>query len=528
MISRGGQKLRIFLVDDDEIIRKGMRKIIEKSNLGYTVVGEAADGEIALQEIESCGKIDLLITDISMPIMDGLELIKHIREKDTVVKIIVLSGFDNFSYVRSAFVDGAVDYLLKPINKGDFLALLQKISQSIEEESVEESYRKESKSLLVANTLNKLFHMSVKDRSEELINIQKIGLQLNGYYFVMITRVDNYYKQKIDHMEYAGKLERILNCLELKFENHTTYQALQYIHKVEIRSLVFSAQPLDEIVISKTFYSALSDIEEDEATYTMGVSRVYSGIDAISTAYLEAAEAADTRFYLGRSHRIEYHEIQNKCIDMNYEVEANAALLVHYIELCDYPNAKHVIHQVFLDLSYLKPSKFKRYIEEIIEILILRVKDFEAAILCYDHEYKFYIEHIDTYNELRSYMKSIIQNAIEYIMQERSKRSKKRFQIAKKYIEDHYMEPVTLNDVADHVELNASYFSNLFKTELGVNFSDYLLDTRMNMAKKLLLNPNIKVYEIGRMVGYEDAVSFGRAFKKKIGMSPKEYRNTVY
>ena len=121
-----------------------------------------------------------------------------------------------------------------------------------------------------------------------------------------------------------------------------------------------------------------------------------------------------------------------------------------------------------------------------------------------------------------------MQGIIEFIKEEREKRSKKRIELAKIYIEENCQNKITLNDVAEYVELNMSYFSNLFKAEVGMNFTDYLLDIRVEKAKALLKDPKIKVYEIGNLVGYEDAVSFGRAFKKKLGMSPKEYRNTVY
>ncbi|HHX12939.1 MAG TPA: helix-turn-helix transcriptional regulator, partial [Clostridiales bacterium] len=119
-------------------------------------------------------------------------------------------------------------------------------------------------------------------------------------------------------------------------------------------------------------------------------------------------------------------------------------------------------------------------------------------------------------------------DAIVYIKNEREKRSELRIELAKKYIEENYKENITLNDLAEHVELNPSYFSNLFKTEVGINFSDYLLEVRMQVARKLLKDPTKRIYEVGNLVGYEDAVSFGRAFKKKVGMSPKTYRNTVY
>ncbi len=520
--------MRIFLVDDDEIIRKGMRKIIESSNLEYTVVGEASDGELALENMKNCEKVDLIITDIRMPIMDGMELIKRIREIDQITKIIVVSGFDDFSYVRNAFMDGAVDYLLKPINKNDFLALLKKISESILQETNDASYRKESHGLVLAKTLNKLFQSTPETVMDDVLNLRKINLDLDAKYAVMISSIDNYYKQKFDRLEYEEKLQQLLLHLEIKFSNRIDYRVLQYINNIDIVSFVFASSTLDAGAISEEFYLELKAGLMDDTSYTMGVSQVFAGIENAPMAYLQATEAVNARFYSGRDHRIEYHTIQDKCIDMNYDVDSKASMLVHYIELCQYANAKQVVEQIFLDMSFLKPNKFKKYIHEIIEILILRVKDFQEALLCYDHEYKFNVEYTNTYNELKAYMNSIMQNATLFIRNEREKRSKKRMEMAKTYIEEHYMEAITLNNVADYIELNASYFSNLFKTEVGINFSEYLLDTRMNKAKILLRNPKIKIYEIGNMVGYEDAVSFGRAFKKKIGMSPKEYRNTVY
>ncbi len=125
-------------------------------------------------------------------------------------------------------------------------------------------------------------------------------------------------------------------------------------------------------------------------------------------------------------------------------------------------------------------------------------------------------------------MSMLLKSIIEYISAEKEKKSERRIEMAKDYISEHHSDPITLGDLADYVELNPSYFSNLFKTETGINFSEYLLNIRMDKAKDLLRDPKIRIYEIGSLVGYEDAVSFGRAFKKKWGISPKEYRQMVY
>lgn len=518
--------MNIFLVDDDEIIRMGMKKIVEKSELDCTVVGEATDGCMALEKMALIKEIDLLITDIRMPVMDGLELIKRVSKQNPFIKIIVLSGFDDFSYVRDAFMDGAVDYLLKPVDKKEFISLLQKIEISIKKERDEQNYQKANYNLIVGNTLTKLFHGNYDGEVE--LQLKSLNISLESYFCVIITRIDDYYKNKIDRKTYDNNLMNLLEVMKKNVEETNEYSACQYIDKLETVTIIVSAKQFNKDKLSEELYGKLSSANEEEITYTMGVGDLHSGTKSAKTAYQEATEAANIRFYLGKGNRILYHEMKDKCIEMDYDMEDKAAMLVHFLELCDYSNAKGIMDNIFVDLSYVKPHMFRNYMLKMLDVLILRVKDFQPALLAYEPEYKDALQYINTYNELHSYMNSILQKAVEYIGSEHEKRSKKRIELAKQYIHKHYKENITLNDVAEHVELNPSYFSNFFKTEMGINFSEYLLDTRINTAKTLLKDPKIKVYEIGSMVGYEDAVSFGRAFKKKIGMSPKEYRNMVY
>ncbi len=523
--------MNIFLVDDDEIIRKGLRGIIEKSDLNCNVIGEASDGELALQELEQFDKVDLLITDIRMPVMDGLELMKQIREKEKfqLMKIIVLSGYDEFKYVRNAFMDGAVDYLLKPINKGDFIENLRRIRSSIEYEAELENNRRESKHLMIANTLNRLFHNSFREKAEELVNLNKIDLDLeNRCYFVAICRIDNYYKQNMERMEYEGALDTIMMQIDAWKADYKEFLLLQYINKTEIIYLIHAHHRINAHQIAHLIYQELGRVNREDTSYTIGFGNVYQGIENAPKAYQEAFDAAEARFYLGRNHCVEYDQIKDKIIDISYDPEPKLSRMIQYIELYDYINCKKVIDEIFLDLGYITAMKFRKYMKEFMDQLMIRVKDFQEALLCCSHDYLFYLENINTYNDLKSYISAVIKDVIEYIRNERKKRSIIRIELAKKYISEHYNENITLNDVAGYIELNASYFSNLFKTEVGINFSEHLLEVRMQMARKLLRDPTIKVYEVGCMVGYEDAVSFGRAFKKKVGMSPKEYRETVY
>lgn len=514
--------MKIIIVDDDKIIRRGLRKIIENSVSEYQVVNEAGDGACALEIIKTNNDIDLLITDVRMPVMDGIELIKQVRKINMRIKVIVLSGFDDFRYVREAFKDGAVDYLLKPVKKKDFIELLTRINENIAEEEKSSRRIEKGSQLMVADSLNRLFQNQEIDEKQFK---EDSGIDFERKFFMCIVELDRFYKEKVIKSESKDKMDEIISDINTWFSE--TFEIIPYHDSQKVVLVIFSEETFSFGFFDEKFIELDQRLGE-KTSISMGLSNLHKGIQNVSAAYEEAIEAIETRFYMGKSHCICYADIKKKSLDFDYEPEVAARNLAKAIEIFDYMEARRILKQVFIDLSFLKPSKFRKYIQELIEHLSLQVKDFDKALTSHESDYKFYINDINTYNELRVYVMGLIKEVILFLENEKKKKSLRRIELAKQFINDNYMRFITLQDVAEHVELNASYLSNLFKTESGTNFSEYLLDVRMNKAMDLLKNPKIKIYEIGNMVGYEDAVSFGRAFKKKIGMSPKEYRNSVY
>lgn len=521
--------MKIVLVDDDTIIREGMAKIISNAGHNWEVVAQASDGECALEVLAQFPDTDMLITDVRMPIMNGIDLIREVRKTNHKIKIIVLSGFDDFTYVRNAFMNGAVDYLLKPFQKNELISCIEKVEGEIWESAEEEENSKKKRDVLIADVMTRLLDSDESKTSDAFQELEALGIQTTyKLFFCVMIRADRYYNQTENVYQYGERLREDVSRISEQLDNRDGFDFCYFINGQDIVLLIFCEEESRQKDLAEEVFACLNTDAEEMNTASAGVSNIHSDINEMAGAYREAELAILSRFYLGQKSLICYRDVAQKYVDLSYDLEPMVNQIVQALELCDYISAKKSMEQIFLDLSYINPNKFRKYIHQLMEMLTLRIRDFSNILLVQGQDSAFLIDYLNTYRELKAYMNSILQSAVGYIREEHEKRGKKRIELAKKYIDSQYVNPITLNDVAEHVELNASYFSNLFKAEVGINFSDYLSNVRMDKAKMLLRDPKIKVYEIGNMVGYEDAVSFGRAFKKKIGMSPKEYRNLVY
>ncbi len=521
--------MNILLVDDDEVIRMGMHKLIEKAGREWKVCGEFSDGAMALDYLESHSDIDLIICDVRMPIMDGLVLTQTIREKKYEnPKVIMLSGYNDFEYVRSAFMNGACDYILKPFKKDELIALIEKVELQISYEVKNRMKRADNVEFIVTEILRKLSSCSREEIPDHLERLRDLGINTGAGFFMALRIVaDQYYRQFSKESQYTKAL---MDCLEMITSKAPEIKGVQYISCTlgkEILILAFAPSREKADSFAPDLFEKLNP-ESSEKSVTIGISGISENSEDIPKLFNEAKRAVMGRFYLGQHRLIGAFEVEDKTLELKYDVNPAAEKLTHHVTLCDYMGAKQVMDSVFLDLSYCSEDLFRQYIQRLLEVICADVPAFGSFVSANEPETGFCIEYLNTYRELKTFMSSLLKNAIDYMMREKEQKSERRIEMAKDYIARHYSEPFTLTEIAEYVELNASYFSNLFKTETGMNFSEYLLNVRMDKAKELLKDPKIRIYEIGQLVGYEDAVSFGRAFKKKWGISPKEYRNLVY
>lgn len=537
--------MKILIVDDDMIICRGLKAIIEKNTTDYEVVGEASDGEEALNDIIRL-KPDLLVTDIKMPVMDGLELIKNIKRLGLDIKIIVLSGFDEYKYVRETLKTGVMDYLLKPIENNDFLELLKRAKDEIAaEKKSREEYRELNE--IVVHSLEVLQEKLIKDlKKADYSEIESYAKKLNNpdllkpicFIFVSIKINNLYTLQKQDEKDaYRNILteaDKIIS--DMDYENRygkPVYKAIDgdrfymlfcadYVKLNEIENVVMS---INECL--------LKNIDENNNfSITAGLSKVCDGIEETNNAYQQAELALEGKFYKG-TNKVILYDSEECSYNSTTQDLAGSRLdeLINAIELGQIVKTKRAAENI---IQYLKgenitPARFKEILADIVRNILVLYPEFKYITENYSEKYNmlYMIEEIDTLTELTSYTVSTFCDIVEKMNLERSEKSKKTIEIVKEFVRNNYNKNIGLKSVADYVHLNPSYLSEFFKNETRKNFIDFLTEIRIKEAKKLLANSDLKVYEIGQRVGYEDITTFNRAFKKITGITPMEYKNLL-
>jgi len=537
--------LKVFIADDDELISKGLKVIIEKNTSYYKVIGQASDGEEALAAIKRL-KPDLLITDIKMPIMDGIELIKNIRKLNLNIKIVVLSGFDEYKYLRETLKNGVKDYLLKPVENNDLLELLEQVKNEIEAEEKNMHEYKELNEIAVKSTTflqEKYFKDLIRGNYSEIDRFER---KVNNFEFskavsfiLAIIKVDNFYvlKKRGDTNVYETIFAEIKNLIILFGYEKRNEQQICAINDGDKLTVLFPTMveyqdefQNDVVLVIENLMKNL--LGKYNYKITTGISNTYNIVERTHIANHQAEFANERKFYEGTGKIVAYDS--EKCIYKNILkkiIESKLIDLTNNVELGQIYKSKRAMEEIVKNISSqnISPSEFKETLAYVVQRLFVLCPEFKNIYEYYPEKYDllYSIEGIDTLVELNEYLVSNICSMVEKITLERSERSIRIIEIAKKYISENYTSEIRLKTVADYVHLNPSYLSELFKNEAGQNFMDFLTNTRVNAAKKLLAIPRDKIYEIAQAVGYEDTTTFNRAFKKITGISPSEYRNLL-
>lgn len=541
--------LKIFLAEDEVVVRETIKRMIPWEELGFELVGEAADGEMALPLLIR-QQPDLLITDIKMPFMDGLTLARLAKKEIPGLKVVILSGYDDFNYAKQAIGIGVEDYLLKPITKNALIERLSEIRSRYEHEKTQKEYYEKFQREMQAYEKNSSrdFFEALVDGSMDMMEVykraEKLGLDIvaEAYNVLIFTmNCDEDFSGQRD--EYSSWEAESLELLENFFAGHSSAMLFQ--------SNIFSYGVLlkgQRETIEENTRACVDEIrkilsrQDGRREWFLAVGQSVERLSQIQKSYHTASRAFSQR-YLYDENILYYDEMETmEHPGGQAETEDNA-----YLQKVDVNALNPAILQKFLSNGLQEETEnfVKDYFyaigQEPMESLVFRnyvilnvrfsVISFIKGLGCDTNE----MESADTEEVLAesgknmesaiAYAKKMISQAIEIRDQNSGNKNRSILKTAVDFIDSHYMEEdISLNTVANVANVSSNHFSALFSQNMGQTFIEYLTTLRMNKAKELLRCTGMRSSEIAGEIGYKDAHYFSYLFKKTQGMTPSDYR----
>lgn len=541
--------LKIFLAEDEVVVRETIKRMIPWEELGFELVGEAADGEMALPLLIR-QQPDLLITDIKMPFMDGLTLARLAKKEIPGLKVVILSGYDDFNYAKQAIGIGVEDYLLKPITKNALIERLSEIRSRYEHEKTQKEYYEKFQREMQAyekNSSRDFFEALVggsMDMMEVYKRAEKLGLDIvaEAYNVLIFTmNCDEDFSGQRD--EYSSWEAESLELLENFFAGHSS--------AMPFRSNIFSYGVLlkgQRETIEENTRACVDEIrkilsrQNGRREWFLAVGQSVERLSQIQKSYHTASRAFSQRYlydenilYYDEMETMEYPGGQAETEDNAYlqKVDVNAlnpAILQKFLSNGLQEETENFVKDYFYAIGQepMESLVFRNYV-----ILNVRfsVISFIKGLGCDTNE----MESADTEEVLAesgknmesaiAYAKKMISQAIEIRDQNSGNKNRSILKTAVDFIDSHYMdEEISLNTVANVANVSSNHFSALFSQNMGQTFIEYLTTLRMNKAKELLRCTGMRSSEIAGEIGYKDAHYFSYLFKKTQGMTPSDYR----
>ena len=516
--------LKVFLVEDESVIREGLRDNVGWQQQGFTFVGEASDGEMALPLIRKT-RPDLLITDIKMPFMDGLTLCHIVKAELPDTKTVIISGYDDFDYARRAIKEGVEQYLLKPVTRSAMHKMLAEMKEKIEAERSQRDYVNQFK-----NEMREYEHFFLRDFFEKLFSgtmpvqeiyeeAQKLSLDINAACYNLVFVV----------MEHEEALMEF--CL--RFSEYTVFR-----WNVSTYGIMIQGEPeFVEAYTKRLLDRVCSLCENEEGEWHVAAGTPVERFSMLSACYNKVSHMLAYRFLFPERH------VLNETLLEEFAPENNDLQT--------------------MDVSKISPDVIKRFaqkgqLEEITEFVksymesigdALKSRMFRDYVILnarfsvldflgkYGGDAKETIEKINAQplsgmalstTGVEGYMTDILTLAITCRDEREGNRGNAMLKKALSYIEIHFRrEDLSLNEVAQNCDVSPNYFSAMFSQNMKKTFVEYLTEKRMEEAKHLLKTTSMRSAEIASKIGYKDSHYFSFVFKKTQGMTPKEYRQNA-
>ena len=539
--------LKIFLAEDEVIVRETIKRMIPWENLGFELVGEAADGEMALPLLIR-QQPDLLITDIKMPFMDGLTLARLAKKEVPGLKVVILSGYDDFNYAKQAINIGVEDYLLKPITKNALIERLTEIRSRYEDEKTQREYyekfhremqayeKNSSRDFFEALVSGSLDMMEVHKRAEKL-GLDIVAESYNILIFTMNCNED-FSGQREGYSSWEAES---LEMLERFFTGHPSamlFRSNVFSYGVLIKGEKNSIRENTRICVEEI--RKIFDRKEDNKEWFVAVGESVERLSQIQKSYHSASRAFSQRYlYDGKVlHYDEMLAMEKKDVtndDSEYlqKVDVNAlnpTILQKFLSNGLLEETENFVQDYFYAIGQepMESVVFRSYVILNVRFSVLSfLKELgcDTKTLEPEDTEKILAESGRNMESTIAYAEKLVSQAIQLRDRNSGNKNRSILKTAVDFIDQHYMEEdMSLNKAANAANVSANHFSALFSQNMGQTFIEYLTSLRMDKAKEYLRCTGMRSSEIAGEVGYKDAHYFRYLFKKTQGMTPSDYR----
>lgn len=513
---------KVIIVEDEMFVRLGIKISVDWESMGMEVVADVENGQQALEACEALNP-DIVITDIKMPVMDGMTLIKKIRKKNERIRFIILSCLEEFQAVREAISLGVSDYVLKlTMTQEDMEKVLLKVKKELvvmDKGRREQGMAKDKKKFEDSLRNYLYYRLDMAQDRKRMIEEQlsKPGTQIR----MAVMEIDHYPEIKRIFNDAYGSIldsavENILRELLIQV-NHILLSEKdgRYIMILEEEEGGFSEQ-LEQLL--EKIREILKRYAKSSVSF--GISVAGKGYQPLYEMYHQCGQALEKKFFYGLNRNYLYSNqnsckmlIQRKINQLIQRMNKDKAVEDRLKEagdgFCQHENPitiRHYFeHAVNVEMCRILPEGHQRY--RITDQFISRLKEsqtFDGVLAVYESCMDYLKGDPDGQEQLSKPVKDILH-----------------------YISQHYSEDITLDQVSRMVELSRTYVCGMFKKEMGVNLTNYIMNYRIEKAKELLRDTNLRSYEIAEKVGFQDDSYFSRTFKKVTGRSPNAYKKEI-
>ncbi|MFC5732291.1 helix-turn-helix domain-containing protein [Cytobacillus gottheilii] len=542
------QNIRTIVVDDEARIRRGIERLVKSFGEEWEIVGTYSDGREAYENIiNNHIHVDLVITDVKMPEMDGLSFIRELKKSHSFFAFFI-SGFDDFQYLQSAIREGAVNYILKPIDRKQFRSELDKVKEKImnkrkEQHELEVVYKKAS---LVTYTkqVQLLSEMTWMDHTDvSMLNWDNEFP--NGKYRLAYISVDqaeakNKQLQSREYDVWNFAIENIIEeTLMHQLQDDQVRRWWWHNGKYNYWLLLNENSKESDFSFSETAYQVLNIVQENINIYTpytvsIAVGNEFEDIRQLLSNKNKLLSLLQFRIIQGGNHIFRSDLIKNELEKSSKGIPPSiyirAQQIMHWIEQENNKKADEALQTFFDELDHLSSPSL---VEEALHYLFIKITNLwmdkdgycvEPYILTEAMNMMKYATSFDHLKEETACWIIGMMNKIQSL----SNKQPDSIQQVKKWIDEHLGENITVKRIADLVYMNPTYFCEYFKNNTGITVLDYVTQKRLEKAKELLEIPDLKIYDISDAVGYHDTKYFSKLFKKWHGNTPSQYREAFF